>query len=274
VKTFQEFLEESALARLALRGIRSASRVARTADGGRRVTSAARATRNVRSRVVEPKGMPETGTTRYFDRKLGNSDLAAFKKANFRTSRSDARDYDRTRPRSYSYKSTPSGEPSFYTTIVSKYPNQAAYAQRQLPDKKSYGFNARTQQSGFKVTPSRERAFFASQLRKQLGGTRTPKQVADIEIGTKSDYYRKNDPTDLIGRGKEFVQTLKDVPQRLATSNVKPGDKVTAHPAAVMPGETNKVMGRKKRADLYKRIAGNRMTKMNPVTQALVGTMQ
>jgi len=33
-------------------------------------------------------------------------------------------------------------------------------------------------------------------------------------------------------------------------------------------------MGREKRAKLYKKIAGNRMTKMNPVTQTLVGTMQ
>ena len=274
MKTFQEFLYESGLARLALRGVRAASRVARTADGGRRVTSAARSARNVRSRVVEPRGIPETGTTKYLDRKLGNSDLAAFRKANFRASRSDTRNYDRTRPQSYTYRSTPSGKPSLYTTSVSKYPNQSAFAQRQLPDKQSYGFNARTRQSGFKVTPTKDRAFFASQLKKQMGGTRTPKQVADLEIGTKSDYYRKNDPTDLIGRGKEFVQTLKDVPQRLAASNVKPGSKVTGHPAAVMPGETNKVMGREKRAKLYKKIAGNRMTKMNPVTQTLVGTMQ
>lgn len=53
MKTFQEFLEESALARLALRGIRAASKgakVARTADGGRRVTSAAR-----RSRTATPR---------------------------------------------------------------------------------------------------------------------------------------------------------------------------------------------------------------------------
>jgi hypothetical protein len=41
-----------------------------------------------------------------------------------------------------------------------------------------------------------------------------------------------------------------------------------------MPGETNKVMGREKRAKLYKKIAGSRMSKMNPVTHTLVGTMQ
>jgi hypothetical protein len=48
MKTFQEFLEESALARLALRGAKVASKVAKTADGGRRITSAARVSRNVR----------------------------------------------------------------------------------------------------------------------------------------------------------------------------------------------------------------------------------
>lgn len=56
MKTFQEFLEESALARLALKGIgRAASRagrVARTADGARRVTSAARAARTSKPRAT------------------------------------------------------------------------------------------------------------------------------------------------------------------------------------------------------------------------------
>lgn len=50
-KTFQEFISESSLARLALRGVRAAakaSRAVRTADGGRRVTSAARAARNAK----------------------------------------------------------------------------------------------------------------------------------------------------------------------------------------------------------------------------------
>lgn len=56
-KTFQQFLDESliSLARLAGRGIsasRSASRVLRTADGGRRITSAARVARNVKPSVV------------------------------------------------------------------------------------------------------------------------------------------------------------------------------------------------------------------------------
>ena len=54
-KTFQEFISESSLARLALRGVRAAakaSRAVRTADGGRRVTSAARAARNVRPRAT------------------------------------------------------------------------------------------------------------------------------------------------------------------------------------------------------------------------------
>jgi hypothetical protein len=51
MKSFQEFNESAAIARGALKLLRSASRagkVARTADGGRRVTSAARAARNVK----------------------------------------------------------------------------------------------------------------------------------------------------------------------------------------------------------------------------------
>lgn len=55
MKTFQEFLEESALARLALKGVRAATKgakVARTADGGRRVTSAARRARTATPRAT------------------------------------------------------------------------------------------------------------------------------------------------------------------------------------------------------------------------------
>lgn len=55
MKTFKEFLEESALARLAFRGVQAASkagRVARTADGSRRVTSAARRARTATPRAT------------------------------------------------------------------------------------------------------------------------------------------------------------------------------------------------------------------------------
>ena len=52
MKTFREFLEESSIARLALKGIKAVSRVARTADGGRRVTSAARVARNAKPRAT------------------------------------------------------------------------------------------------------------------------------------------------------------------------------------------------------------------------------
>ena len=64
MKTFQEFLEESALARLALRGVRvaaKASRAVKTADGGRRVTSAARSSRNAKPTATMSRA--ETGDT-------------------------------------------------------------------------------------------------------------------------------------------------------------------------------------------------------------------
>jgi hypothetical protein len=275
MKTFQEFLDESALARLALKGVRAASRVARTADGGKRVTSAARASRNVRSRVVAPKG-PPASKGQYDDallnRRETNSDLAAFKKAQFRANKQDVRSRfnigGNTDP-----KVTSPDTDTFYSTTVSKHKNQGTYAQRQMPRKFGYDYDAERNYKKL-ARPTSNRAFFLSQLKKQMGGTRTPKQVADIEVGTKSNYYSKNDPEDLISRGKEFVQTLKDIPDTLYRANVKPGSKVTGHPGAVMPGETNKVMGREKRAKLYKKIAGSRMTKMNPVTHTLVGTMQ
>jgi hypothetical protein len=278
MKTFQEFNESAAIARGALRLLKSASKgakVARTADGGRRVTSTARASRNVRPTAVAPKG-PPASKGQYDDALLNsretNSDLAAFKKAKFRANKQDIRSrfktYGNTDP-----KVTSPDTDSFYSTTISKHKNQGTYAQRQVPRKFGYQYNAAGDYKKI-ARPTSGRAFFLKQLKKQMGGTRTPKQVADIEVGTKSDYYRKNDPEDLISRGKEFVQTLKNMPDTLYHANVKPGSKVTGYPGAVMPGETNKVMGRKKRGKLYKKIAGSRMTKMNPVTGTLVGTMQ
>lgn len=290
MKTFKEFLEESALARLALKGIRKAAsragKVARTADGGRRVTSAARAARTATPRAVAPQGPPVERQSRR-DYKDINSDLAAFKRANFRANKQDIKsriippwdDTGRsTEPERVQFDNEPNkGSPkdysdSFYTTTVSKHKNQATYAQRQIPDKSGYeGEGVGNIKSVARQTA--RRAFFLKQLRKQMGGTRTPKQVADIEVGSGDD-FAKNDPNFLVARGKDFVATLKDVPDKLRRSGVKPGSKVTGHPAAVMQGEKDKVMGREKRAKLYKKIAGSRMSKMNPVTQTLVGTMQ
>jgi hypothetical protein len=290
MKTFQEFLEESALARLALKGIGKAAsragRVARTADGGRRVTSAARAARTATPRAVAPKG-PPAGRQSRRDYKDINSDLAAFKRANFRANKEDIKsriipswdDTGRnTEPKRVAFDYEPNkGSPkdysdSFYTTTVSKHKNQATYAQRQVPDKSGYeGEGVGNIKSV--ARPTAGRAFFLKQLRKQMGGTRTPKQVADIEVGSGAD-FTKNDPDFLVARGKDFVATLKDVPDKLRRSGVEPGSKVTGHPAAVMRGEKDKVLGREKRAKLYKKIAGSRMSKMNPITQTLVGTMQ
>ena len=290
MKTFQEFQESAAIARGALGLLRSAAkagRAVRTADGGRRVTSAARAARTTTSRAVAPKG-PPAGRESRTDYKDINSDLAAFKRANFKANKQDIKSrivpsWDNTgrstEPKRYVFDNEPNRgsakdySDSFYTTIVSKHKNQATYAQRQLRNKVGYerdvvGDHKKT------ARPTAQRAFFLKQLRKQMGGTRTPKQVADIEVGTKSDYYSKNDPDGLVSRGKDFVQTLKDIPDKLWQSGVKPGSKVTGHPGAVMPGETNKVLGREKRAKLYKKLAGSKMTKMNPVTHTLVGTMQ
>jgi hypothetical protein len=290
MKTFQEFLEESALARLALKGIgKAASRagkVARTADGTRRVTSAARRARTATPRAVAPKG-PPAGRQSRRDYKDINSDLAAFKKANFRANKEDIKsriipswdDTGRnTEPKRVAFDDEPNkGSPkdysdSFYTTTVSKHKNQATYAQRQIPDKSGYeGEGVGNIKSV--ARPTARRAFFLKQLRKQMGGTRTPKPVADIEVGSGAD-FTKNDPDFLVARGKDFVSTLKDVPDKLRRSGVEPGSKVTGHPAAVMQGEKDKVKGREKRAKLYKKIAGSRMSKMNPITQTLVGTMQ
>ena len=86
MKTFQEFQESVAIARGALKLLKSASKgakVARTADGGRRVTSAAR-----RARTVKPKAVPSRGpgenTWDRIDTRRSISDKVALKRQDSR----------------------------------------------------------------------------------------------------------------------------------------------------------------------------------------------
>jgi hypothetical protein len=63
---------------------------------------------------------------------------------------------------------------------------------------------------------------------------------------------------------------LRSVPQALKNAGAKPGDKVTAEPAAVMRGEDPK-KGRRKRDRIYAKQFGS---KMNPKTGMTIGTMK
>jgi hypothetical protein len=266
MKTFQEFLEESALARLALRGIRSASRVARTADGGRtvtsasrvartadggrRVTSAARATRNVRSRVVPPRG-PGENTWDRIDARRSISDKAVLKKAGFKRSQSGEQP-----------KETEAWASPHHSTMVRTYKNQSDYVIDQVPHK-----NLSSGRSTRKVRSTASIVRHAKALRKQLGGDRTSKPVHDVAI-LSDRAYAKNDPEDLISRGRSFRKEVGAVPSALWKAGANPGDKVTSEPSGIMSGE-DIIKGKEKRDKIYTKVL---KAKMNPKTGKTMGT--
>jgi hypothetical protein len=253
MKTFQEFNESAAIARGALKLLRSASRagkVARTADGGRRVTSAARATRNVKSKAVPPRG-PGENTWDRLDARRSISDKVVLKKAGFK--RRDPNEQP---------KETEAWASPHHSTMVRTYKNQSDYVIDQVPHK-----NLASGRATRKVRSTASIVRHAKALRKQLGGDRTSKPVHDVAILSDRS-YAKNDPEDLISRGRSFRKEVGAVPSALKKAGAKPGDKVTSEPSGIMSGE-DRIKGKEKRDKIYTKVL---KAKMNPKTGKTMGT--
>lgn len=146
-----------------------------------------------------------------------------------------------------------------HSTGVATYKTQSDYAVDNIPKKKRFGRKPRR---------TAELVRKAKALRKQMGGDRTSKQVHDVSIGANDETTSKNNPKQLISRGKSFKQELRAVPDSLKKVGAKPGDKVTSTPQGVMPGEDRKE-GAKKRDKIYTKAFGS---KMNPKTGKTMGT--
>ena len=73
-----------------------------------------------------------------------------------------------------------------------------------------------------------------------------------------------------MGRGRNFIQAVKDTPKQLKKAGAKKGDTVIGKPTAVMSGEDKKT-GEAKRAKLYGKIFGKRSTEKSEKTGLMVG---
>jgi hypothetical protein len=69
---------------------------------------------------------------------------------------------------------------------------------------------------------------------------------------------------------KSFTKELRVVPDTLKDAGAKPGDKASATPQGVMPGE-NREQGAQKRDKIYTKVLGS---KMNPKTGRTIGTVK
>jgi hypothetical protein len=152
----------------------------------------------------------------------------------------------------------------YHATNIETYKNQSDYVSNNLPSKRV------STRGGEKPRPTKERVIKAKALRKQLGGDRTSKPVHDVSIHSQGIRHRKNDPDNLISRGKSFTKELRAVPDTLKKAGAKPGDKGSATPQGVLPGE-NRKQGAEKRDKIYTKALGS---KMNPKTGRTIGNVR
>lgn len=189
--------------------------------------------------------------------RIESSDKAALKKAGFR--RLSSSDYkDDLVTRDFRIR-TRYNSPSHETTIHSD-KNQTTFARGEAPEKIS---------SRGKVTPTNKRVPALRAIRTQLGGTRTARPVHTVTISAKR-YERKNDPKELVSRGKSFKQELQNVPKSLKKGGAKSGDIVIGLPSSALLGEDPK-KGKEKRAKLYQKSFG---AKLNPKTGLMAGRLK
>ena len=206
-------------------------------------------------RRLPPRGPSKN---KYYRAKMkgDTSGKAALKKAGFK--RSSNKDH-------YS-KDSEFSSSDYHSTNVATYKNQSDYANDHLPLK----FQSSGKRKSYIVTPTKERVRRVRAVRKQMGGDRTPKPVHDVAIFYQDETPQKNDPVNLIPRGKSFKKEVRAVPDALKKAGAKPGDKVTATPQGVMRGEDSK-KGAKPRDKIYTKELD---AKMNPKTGITMGTVR
>lgn len=240
--------------------------LAESSAGRRRTTSSS----NMGSRLA-PHG-PKANKYSRASQRHSTVDRISLRKAGFRHPSSD----------DYFPQSHMSSSSTHHDTEVSTYKNQSDFARHNIPAKlKSVG---RTEDGILKrrVIPTSERVRFLKKLRDQLGGSRTKKPVHDVSILSKGEHeHEKNDPKELVTRGKSFKKEIKSVPNTIKQSGGKPGDKVAGRPSEIQripdtlpPEEKTKLRkkGAKKRGKIYHRELGGSET--NPTTGMNVGTLR
>lgn len=206
-------------------------------------------------RRLAPRGPSKNKYSRS-KRQDNTSDKAALKKAGFRRS-----------PNQDPYpEDNEVSSSEYHTTDVATYKNQSDYAKINLPRKKPFS----SERKSYIVAPTAKRVLKAKAVRKQMGGDRTPKPVHDVAIFSQDETPQKNDPVNLIPRGKSFKKEVRAVPDALKKAGAKPGNKVAATPQGAMRGEDIK-KGAKPRDKIYTKELG---AKMNPKTGITMGTVR
>jgi hypothetical protein len=143
-----------------------------------------------------------------------------------------------------------------------------------------------------KVRPSADSVKKVKDLRKSITKVGADKQgpVHIVDIMHRDSSVGKGDRTQQIERGKNFIQALKDTPKHLKKAQIEASKDTPKHlkrkpprarknplvggtPTAVMSGES-KQTGAAKRAKLYSKIFGKRISKKSNVTGLMTGKVE
>jgi len=117
-------------------------------------------------------------------------------------------------------KWTETSTSSHHDTETGTYANQSDYATSKIGNLGPKG-----------TKPTSKRALKAKQIRKQLGGDRTPRPVHDVAVNKKRTYNDDNSST--MTKGRSFrKEVTKGVSDNLKKAGAKSGDIVTSTPTS------------------------------------------
>ena len=135
-------------------------------------------------------------------------------------------------------KWTETSTSSHHSTETGTYANQSDYATTKIGNLGPKGNK-----------PTSKRALKAKQVRKQLGGDRTPRQVHDVAVNKKRTYDDDNSST--MTKGRSFrKEVTKGVSDNLKKAGAKSGDIVTSTPTS---GSRSRMYGRTHNTNTSKR---------------------
>jgi hypothetical protein len=222
-------------------------------------------------RRLAPKGPLKNKSSRAAQRHA-TVDRVAMKKAGFR----------RSANQDYFPQDNQTSSSTHHDTNIGTYKNQSDFAKHNVKGKLKVTGRDETGRQKRKVVPTADRVRHLKALRKQLGGDRTPKQVHDVSIHAKDDKeHAKNDPKQLITRGKSFKKEIKSVPDAIKKVGGKAGDKVAGRPSEVqsIPDSVSaakksdiRKKGAQKRGKIYHKELGG--SKTDRKTGLNVGTVR
>lgn len=162
-------------------------------------------------------------------------------------------------------------------THISSYINPRSYANKSGLIQKLEITKSGWGSSNRRVKPSKESVRRLRALRRQLvrAGVNTRVPVHTVDILPRDPHIVKGDPDNQMERGRNFFKAIKNVPKHLKAASVSKRQGIIIGPSHVLTGEgrtkEERDVSKRKRASIYSKIFGNRLSKLSNTTGKMVG---